>query len=170
MKRTLLLGIDIGTQSTRAALLTPDGVAVASASRPQELSTPQAGWAEQDPDQWWANVVACIRMILAQADASPDEIVAVGAGGQMHGAVPLAADGNLLSHQVQLWCDKRSAPADEAATPPSPTGLDSKSSGSANKNQNATAKAGNLSSPKIMSILSSPAKSPPIIRKPPAPF
>ena len=77
MKRTLLLGIDIGTQSTRTALLTPDGTTVASASRPQELSTPQAGWAEQDPDQWWANVVACLRTTLAQAEVSPDEIVAV---------------------------------------------------------------------------------------------
>ncbi|MFM7584149.1 MAG: FGGY-family carbohydrate kinase, partial [Caldilinea sp.] len=114
MKRTLLLGIDVGTQSTRAALLTPDGVTVASASRPQELSTPQAGWAEQDPDQWWANLVACLRTILAQPDVSADEIAAVGVGGQMHGTVPLAADGSVLSHQVQLWCDKRSAPLVEA--------------------------------------------------------
>ena len=109
MKRTLLMGIDIGTQSTRAALLTPDGVTVASTSRLQEMATPQAGWAEQDPDMWWANAVACIREAMATAVATPDEVVAIGVGGQMHGTVPLGADGSVLSHRVQLWCDKRSA-------------------------------------------------------------
>ena len=40
MRRRLLMGIDIGTQSTRAALLTP-----------------QAGWAEQDLGMWWSNAL-----------------------------------------------------------------------------------------------------------------
>ena len=43
MKRTLLMGIDIGAQSTRSALLTLDGEVVASAGRSQEMETPQAG-------------------------------------------------------------------------------------------------------------------------------
>jgi xylulokinase len=109
MKRQLLLSIDIGTQSTRAALLTPDGQVVASAGRAQEMDTPHPGWAQQDPDMWWANAVSCISEIMAQASVSPDEIIAVGAGGQMHGTVPIDAHGKLLSHQVQLWCDKRGA-------------------------------------------------------------
>ncbi len=109
MTRTLLLGIDIGTQSTRAALLTPDGQAVATAGRAQEMETPQAGWAEQDPDMWWSNAIACIREVMDKASASAHEIAAVGAGGQMHGTVPIGAEGELLSHNVQLWCDKRSA-------------------------------------------------------------
>jgi len=110
MKRTLLMAIDIGTQSTRAALLTEDGEVVASAGRLQEMQTPQAGWAEQDPDIWWSNAVACIREAMERAAASPDEVLAVGAGGQMHGTVPLSAGGELLSRRVQLWCDKRCAP------------------------------------------------------------
>ena len=109
MKRTLLMSIDIGTQSTRAALLTPDGDVIASAGRPQEMETPQAGWAEQDPDMWWSNAIACIGEVMERAAASPDEVLAVGVGGQMHGTVPIDAAGELLSHNVQLWCDKRSA-------------------------------------------------------------
>lgn len=110
MKRDLLLGVDIGTQSTRAALLSADGETLAAAARLYELQTPRPGWAEQDPDIWWRCAVDCIREVMARAGASADEIRAVGAGGQMHGAVPVGVDGELLSHAVQLWCDKRCAP------------------------------------------------------------
>jgi xylulokinase len=58
---------------------------------------------------WWDNAVANIRRVIAQAEISPQEILGVGVGGQMHGAVPIDAKGKLLSHGVQLWCDKRSA-------------------------------------------------------------
>lgn len=109
MNRTLLMGIDIGTQSTRAALLTPDGDVVASAGRAQEMETPRPGWAEQDPDMWWSNAVQCIREVMDRAGTRASDVAAVGAGGQMHGTVPLDLDGGLLSHRVQLWCDKRTA-------------------------------------------------------------
>ncbi|GAB4180701.1 MAG: xylulokinase [Roseiflexaceae bacterium] len=112
MPGELLLGIDIGTQSTRAAVLTTAGAVVASASRQQELITPAPGWAEQNPDLWWANAVACIAEVLARVDRRA--ILAIGVGGQMHGTVPLGHDGSLLSQQVQLWCDKRSAGLVEA--------------------------------------------------------
>jgi xylulokinase len=46
---------------------------------------------------------------MEQAEATPDEVLAVGVCGQMHATVPLNKDGELLSHGVQLWCDKRSA-------------------------------------------------------------
>jgi len=51
------MGIDIGTQSTRAALLDLEGRVVASSSTPQEMMTPKPGWAEQDPEVWWYNAL-----------------------------------------------------------------------------------------------------------------
>jgi xylulokinase len=109
LKRGLLMGIDIGTQSTRAALLDLDGRLVASAATPQEMETPRPGWAEQDPQLWWDSTTANIRRVIAQAEISPHQILGVGVSGQMHGTVPISAEGELLSHAVQLWCDKRSA-------------------------------------------------------------
>ena len=103
------MGIDIGTQSTRVALLDLDGQIVASSSTLQEMDTPKPGWGEQDPDHWWQNVVENIEKVSEQAGASADEILAIGVSGQMHATIPLGKDGNLLSHQVQLWCDKRCA-------------------------------------------------------------
>jgi len=78
VKRDLLMGIDIGTQSTRAALLNRDGRVIASASTPQEMQTPRPGWAEQDPQAWWDSTVANIRQALAQAGIAPQEILGSG--------------------------------------------------------------------------------------------
>jgi xylulokinase len=113
MKRDLLLAVDIGTQSTRAALLSPEGRAIALAGRPYDFATPHPGWAEQDPDMWWRCAVECIHEVMAAAGAAADEVRAVGTSGQMHGTVPVARDGSLLSHAVQLWCDKRATPQAE---------------------------------------------------------
>jgi xylulokinase len=109
VKRELLMGVDIGTQSTRAALLDRDGRVIASASTSQDMQAPRPGWAEQDPQVWWDSTVANIRQVLVQAGVEPHEILGIGVSGQMHGSVPIDAKGELLSHGVQLWCDKRSA-------------------------------------------------------------
>jgi xylulokinase len=105
----MLMGIDVGTQSTRVALLDLEGRVVASTSTPQEMMTPRPSWAEQDPDVWWRNTLDNIHKTMEQAETTPDEVLAVGVCGQMHATVPLSKDGELLSHGVQLWCDKRSA-------------------------------------------------------------
>ena len=109
MARQLLMGIDIGTQSTRAALLDLEGRVVSSASTSIEMQTPRPGWAEQDPQIWWDSTVGNIRRAMAEGEIQPEEVLGVGVSGQMHGCVPLDARGELLSHGVQLWCDKRGA-------------------------------------------------------------
>jgi xylulokinase len=65
----LLLGIDIGTASTKAVLARPDGAVVATAQRDHALSLPRPGWAEHDADAvWWADVRAvCAELDVARA-------------------------------------------------------------------------------------------------------
>ena len=109
MTKDYLLGIDIGTQSSRAALIDLTGLVIASSSQELTLHTPRAGWAEQDPQIWWDTTAANIQSVLQQGGISPQQVLGVGVSGQMHGTVPLGSDGELLSHGVQLWCDKRSA-------------------------------------------------------------
>jgi sugar (pentulose or hexulose) kinase len=50
---TLYLGIDVGTQGVRAALLTGDGVVVGSGACPLRSGRREAGRHEQDPEEWW---------------------------------------------------------------------------------------------------------------------
>jgi sugar (pentulose or hexulose) kinase len=106
-----ILAIDIGTQSNRAALLDTAGTLLALAATPIDLSVPQAGWAEQNPNDWWRNTVHNVRAVLESARAAHGDIDVLGIGvcGHMHGTVPLGADGRVLTDAVQLWCDKRAA-------------------------------------------------------------
>jgi xylulokinase len=53
MSEPLFLGVDVGTQSLRAALFTSRGRAMGIASSPLQTSFPQPTWAEQHPDDWW---------------------------------------------------------------------------------------------------------------------
>lgn len=106
-KRPLLLGIDVGTQGTRVALVDPRGKVLASHESLYSMVTPQPGWAEENPEDWWKAVGEGIPAVLQRASAQPDSIAAVGVDAQMHATVPIDASGSLLSRRVQLWCDKR---------------------------------------------------------------
>jgi xylulokinase len=64
----LLLGIDIGTGSTKGVLARADGTIVATASRAHQMSLPRPAWAEMDAERdWWGDVVAMCRELLPQA-------------------------------------------------------------------------------------------------------
>ena len=67
----LVLGIDIGTASSKAVLAGPDGTVIAEAERPHGLSLPRPGWAEHDAEAvWWADILVLCREILpGRADA-----------------------------------------------------------------------------------------------------
>ncbi len=101
----LLLSVDLGTESVRAAVLTAAGTIRRSARREFALHSPRPGWAEQDPATWWSATVEAIREVLAAE--TRDDVRAIGICGQMHGPVPVARDGSVLPGPIQLWCDKR---------------------------------------------------------------
>lgn len=64
-----LVGIDIGTGSSKGVLATPAGRVVATASRAHSMSLPRPGWAEMDAEQvWWGDVVALCRELVPQAE------------------------------------------------------------------------------------------------------
>jgi xylulokinase len=113
--RDVFLAIDVGTQSIRAGLLDIDGQLLAAEAEPMELAVPQAGWAEQNPEDWWAAVRRVVRAVVERAGPEA-QVQSIGVCGHMHGTTMLAEDGSLLTDAVQLWCDKRAAAiADEVA-------------------------------------------------------
>ncbi len=106
MSKTMFLGVDISTTGAKALLIDTEGEVVGSASTPQTLSTPQPLWAEQDPRDWWAGIVASIRTVLDAADVEGEAVRAVGLTGQMHGLVLLDEAGAVLRPAI-LWNDQR---------------------------------------------------------------
>ena len=95
----VLIGLDVGTSGVKAIALSPDGAVVGSAEESYPLSTPQPGWSEQDPEDWWRAAQAC----LSRLPEGP-----IGLSGQMHGLVVLGADDRVLRPAI-LWNDQRTA-------------------------------------------------------------
>jgi xylulokinase len=87
-----LLGIDVGTSGCKVLLIDESGRILKQAGREYPLLVPQPLWSEQNPEDWWAGVEACLAEI---GEPNPD---AIGLTGQMHGAVIRPAI---------LWNDQR---------------------------------------------------------------
>jgi len=102
-----VLGIDIGTGGTRALIIDKYGKVVSSATEEHEpFASPQIGWAEQKPDDWWRAAGIAVRKALGNADLGGDAIACVGFSGQMHGAVMLD-DADAVVRPALIWCDVR---------------------------------------------------------------
>ena len=105
----MYLGIDIGTSELKALIINTRGEIVASQHATLSVQRPHPHWAEQDPERWWQ---ACTEVLAGLRQHSPEAwaaIRAIGLSGQMHGAVLLDAQGQVLRPCI-LWNDTRSAP------------------------------------------------------------
>ena len=102
-----LLGIDVGTGGTRALVVDAQGRIISAATEEhQPFATPQIGWAEQHPEDWWRAACRSTRQALATANLQAEQVVCVGFSGQMHGAVLLDAAGEVVRPAL-IWCDVR---------------------------------------------------------------
>src|ERR1044071_7115462 len=115
--RTLLLGIDSGTQSTKALVVDArDGKVISSAAQEYELiSDLPPGAKEQHPHTWRDATASTIRRALRQAKAVAAEVKAIGVSGQQHGFVALDKDGEVI-RPAKLWCDTSTAAECEQIT------------------------------------------------------
>ena len=100
----MLLGLDLGTGSIKALALDPDGSVVKESSHSYSVHSPNPGWAESSPEEWWDSMGEAAREITG---SNGPEVTAVGLSGQMHGVVPAGADGSPVGPAI-LWADARS--------------------------------------------------------------
>jgi xylulokinase len=100
------IGIDSGTQSTKAVVLDLEsGSIVAQASQAYELiSGLPAGHLEQHPSDWIAAVKATISSCLDQLGSRRFEVRGIGVSGQQHGLVVLDEHDQVV-RPAKLWCD-----------------------------------------------------------------
>lgn len=102
-----VLGIDVGTGGTRALIVDEKGAVVSSATAEHApFVSPQTGWAEQDPNDWWRAAREAVRRVLSHAEIEASQIAAIGFSGQMHGAVLLDETGEVIRPAL-IWCDQR---------------------------------------------------------------
>jgi len=105
-----LLGIDLGSSSVKASLLeATTGTCAGSAFYPkteQPIGSPQPGFAEQDPQRWYACAKAAIHEALRDADIGAADVQAIGIAYQMHGLVCIDKAHKVLRPAI-IWCDSR---------------------------------------------------------------
>ena len=101
----LLLGIDIGTSSSKGVLARPNGEVVATATRQHALSLPRPGWAEHDAERvWWADFTAICTELLSRADGPLAAVCVSGIGPCL---LPADAAGRPLRPAILYGIDTR---------------------------------------------------------------
>lgn len=110
------LGIDLGTSEVKVLLLADDHQVLAQTGAPLGVSRPHPLWSEQDPADWWQ--ATCTALDKLANTAGPDamsQVGGIGLSGQMHGAVALDGQRQVLRPAI-LWNDGRSAAECKALT------------------------------------------------------
>jgi xylulokinase len=114
----ILLGYDIGSSSVKASLVDAEtGKCLAAAFHPKTemvIVAQKPGWAEQEPENWWKNLVLATKEVLAQSGIKPDAIAAIGISYQMHGLVIIDKNHKVLRPSI-IWCDSRAVGIGEKA-------------------------------------------------------
>ncbi|WP_086995732.1 FGGY-family carbohydrate kinase [Rhizobium sullae] len=98
---SITLGLDIGTTSTIGILIELPNRVLGLTSRPSTLHSPQHGWAEEDPAEWWSNVCEITRELIATSGIEAREISAVGVTGMLPAVVLLDDAGRVLRPSIQ---------------------------------------------------------------------
>ncbi len=103
----MIIAHDLGTSAVKASLHGLDGHVIATASHSYPVDFGPGGRAEQNPEHWWAAVVATTAELLMRGEVGPNDIEAVGMSGQMMGAVFLGRDLDPVRPAL-IWADQRS--------------------------------------------------------------
>ncbi len=104
----LLLGIDVGTYSSKGVLATSAGEVVKQHVVPHKPDIPHPGWAEQDADGvWWADVVAICKVLLDGSPYSGDDVAGVAVSAIGPCLLPLDKDGRPLRKGILYGVDTR---------------------------------------------------------------
>lgn len=106
--KELLLGIDIGSGSTKAVLTDLAGQVLCSASVEHSMSFPRPGWAEQDADTvWWGDVVKVCRKLFGDGRFTGADVAGVGISAVGPCLLPLDADDRPLRPAILYGIDTR---------------------------------------------------------------
>ena len=102
----LLLGIDVGTSSVKAALVDLQGRLQATAQAEYPLHHIHTAWVEQNPEDWWQATCNAIRSALAKVEHGRDRVRGVAVSCQTPTLLPLDRSGQPLRPAV-IWMDRR---------------------------------------------------------------
>lgn len=106
MSGPYVIGCDVGSQGTNAALYAADGRLVASVYEGYDVAFPHPTWAEQDPRVWTAALHATIARLVEEVPEGPSAVKGLSFGSQLDGMVVCGAEGQPL-RPAMIWMDRR---------------------------------------------------------------
>ncbi len=102
-----LIGVDIGTQGSKGAMVSDTGHVLATYSIEQQMTIPRPGWAEHDAEQvWWAGFIEIVRALLLRSQIDPEQISAIGVSSLMPVMLPVDGNGRALRAAIS-YADTR---------------------------------------------------------------
>ncbi|MGW8361398.1 FGGY family carbohydrate kinase [Streptomyces wedmorensis] len=107
--RSVVIGVDSSTQSTKAAAVDAETGELLAVGRAPHTVTGTGGARESDPEQWWTALATAVRAAVREAGVPAASVTAIAVAGQQHGLVTLGPGGRPLRPAL-LWNDTRSAP------------------------------------------------------------
>jgi xylulokinase len=105
MSEPLFVGVDVGTQSAKAALFELSGVCLAESAVPLALQRRGADEVQQQPEDFYEAATAAIAS-CAGASGRGGDVAGVAVAGQMAGVLGIGADGKAVT-PYDSWLDSR---------------------------------------------------------------
>ncbi|WP_171056257.1 gluconokinase [Paenibacillus sinopodophylli] len=102
-----MIGVDIGTTSTKSVLFTANGAIVSSHGIEYPLHSPSPAIAEQNPEEIFNAVIATIRHVMRSSNVQPDQILCVSFSSAMHSVIAVDQEGLPITNCI-TWADNRS--------------------------------------------------------------
>ena len=94
-----VLGIDVGTTSVKFTIASDEGKILGEYSRPCELISKEAGFAEENANEWWKNVKSLLSEISAKKFSK--KIVSIGVTGMVPTLILVDSGGKPLRNSIQ---------------------------------------------------------------------
>ncbi|NVM02517.1 MAG: xylulokinase [Candidatus Helarchaeota archaeon] len=104
---SFLLGVDIGTSSTKTCLFTDEGRLIASETQEYPINYPKPAWAEENPDDWLNATIKGIKVVIKSSKINSSDIIGISISGLTPNCVPIDANASPIRPAL-IWIDRRS--------------------------------------------------------------
>lgn len=106
MNDNAIIGVDIGTTSTKTIAYDEKGNILAEADQEYPLYSPQSTWKEQDPEEIFQAVLTTLANVLKTVAEQNRSVAGVGFSAAMHSLIAVGRNGKLLTRAI-VWADQR---------------------------------------------------------------
>ncbi|HVO70324.1 MAG TPA: FGGY-family carbohydrate kinase, partial [Aggregatilineaceae bacterium] len=110
MPENYLIGVDIGTYSSKGVLVKTDGTLVASSTLPHGMDMPRPGFFEHDADAvWWHDFVTIVQSLLHEPGIMPNQVLGIGTSAIGSCVLPIDENGRPLRPAILYGIDTRAS-------------------------------------------------------------